>query len=333
MIVASVFLNVMIMKMRFDELFKTSRFIITEGAILERVKRFKGVELDPYINHAGLIYDAPSTLKMLYIQYIDIAKRRNLPVMLMTPTRKVNYETLAKSKFSTRDIFNDSFEFLSATKKAYNGFSDNIYIGALLGCRGDAYRADEPLIRSEAFQFHRIQVRQFSQTGIDYFFAGIMPEIGEATGMAEAIAETGIPYIISFMIRNDGKLIDGTSISEAISIIDNEVYPQPLCYMANCIHPFNLRLALTNGLNYASPQLRRFKGIQANSSRLSPEELNNSCALFREDYNEIIKEMKLLQTEFDFKIFGGCCGTDDRFLDKLALMLRDNECITRRFRL
>jgi len=321
------------MKIRFEELFSSSRFILTEGAILERVKRFKGVEIDPYINHAGLIYDAPSILRMIYIQYIDIAKRRNMPVMLMTPTRKVNYETLAKSKFSARDIFNDSFEFLSATKNGYDGFSDKIYIGALLGCKGDAYSADEALTRSEAIKFHKVQVRQFSQTGIDYFFAGIMPEIGEAAGMAEAMAETGIPYIISFMIRKDGKLIDGTSISDAIHLIDNEVNPRPVCYMANCIHPYNLKLALSMIFNYGSPHLKRFKGIQANTSRLSPEELNNSGTLYREDFQGIVDEMEILLKEFDFKIFGGCCGTDDIFLEKLSLMLLDNACVTRRFRL
>jgi len=48
--------------------------------------------------------------------------------------------------------------------------------------------------------------------------------------MARAMAESNLPYIISFMVRKDGCLLDGTFISNAIEIIDNTVSPQPICY-------------------------------------------------------------------------------------------------------
>ncbi len=111
------------------------------------------------------------------------------------------------------------------------------------------------------------------------------------------------------MLRKDGCLIDGTPIYKAIEIIDNNVNPMPICYIANCIHPTNLRLALSNVKNKNKPQLTRFKGIQANASILSPEELNNCNTLHQGDFKIMIEEMRLLYLESGLKIFGGCCGT------------------------
>ena len=41
--------------------------------------------------------------------------------------------------------------------------------------------------------------------------------------MALAMSETNIPYIISFMLRKDGCLIDGTPIYKAIEIMIEEM--------------------------------------------------------------------------------------------------------------
>jgi methionine synthase I (cobalamin-dependent) len=138
------------------------------------------------------------------------------------------------------------------------------------------------------------------------------------------MAESGIPYIISFMIRKDGCLIDGISIADAIEIIDAKVNPRPLCYLSNCVHPRNLKLALAVSNNQNAPHLKRFAGIQANASSLNPEELNNCGVLHSEDYEEMISEMMDLKENHHFKIMGGCCGTNDLFIDNLAMRMSEN---------
>ena len=49
--------------------------------------------------------------------------------------------------------------------------------------------------------------------------------------------------------------------------------------MTNCVHPTVLMQALLAPENAQSPALARFLGIQANTSPLSPEELDGACAL------------------------------------------------------
>ncbi len=302
----------------FEKVFLESEIILTEGAVVERLKSEYQVELDRHINHAGLIYSNPQVLELIYRQYIDIGQKYNLPIMVMTPTRKVNFDSTEKSEFRGKEIIKDSCIFLKGIRDQYENSSQSIFIGGLLGCKGDAYSSADALGIDESHEFHRIQALQFEREGVDFLFAGIMPEINEAIGMARATAETEIPYIISFMIRKDGCLIDGTLISEAIEIIDHSVSVPPVCYMSNCVHPTNLRLALTNDKNRNKSQLSRFKGIQANASALSPEELDNCGILQCDDFDLMIEEMKTLYQQFNLKIFGGCCGTNDKFMDDLA---------------
>lgn len=304
--------------MSFEKIFQDSKILLTEAAIVERLKTEYHAEIDEHINHAGLIYTHPEILEDLYRQYIDIAKKYHVPVMLMTPTRRVNYESIKKSKFGNKNILSDSCSLLNKIKDSYNAYSKHILIGGLLGCKGDAYSSEKVMSIEESYEFHKHQTIQFQGEKLDYLFAGIMPEVNEAIGMAKAMAETSIPYIISFMIRKDGCLMDGTLLSDAIKYIDIQVSPKPLCFMTNCIHPTNLIAALTNKKNKNSPYLKRFKGIQANASVLSPEELNNCSILQRDDFNTMIDEMYFLQNHFNLKIFGGCCGTNDLFLDSLA---------------
>ena len=86
----------------------------------------------------------------------------------------------------------------------------------------------------------------------------------EATGMARAMSDTGIPYIISFTIQKDGKLIDGHTIDYAIRFIDDNVSRKPVCYMTNCVHPCIVYEALAHNFNQTEVVRTRFIGIQAN---------------------------------------------------------------------
>ncbi len=302
----------------FERIFNESSCILTEGALVERLKTEFNIRLDDPVNHAGLIYNKPKILEKLYSQYIEIANKHNLPIMIMTPTRRVNYESVKDSKFRNKPIIPDACSYLNTIRERYNGKSQNILIGGLLGCKGDAYSGEKKMDMHSAYNFHSKQTVQFQKQKIDFLFAGIMPEINEAVGMARAMAETGIPYIISFMIRKDGCLMDGTVLSEAIKIVDNHVSVKPICFMTNCIHPSNLIEALNNAKNKNSKSIKRFKGIQANASILSPEELNNCNVLQQDDFETMINEIAFLHDDFNLKIVGGCCGTNEKFLENLS---------------
>lgn len=307
--------------MDFETCFNTSSEILMEGALGERLKRESNIKFDDNVAMAGLIYNANSRQAMqnIFEGYVKIAQKYNLPFIATTPTRRANKDRVMQSDFNEK-IIEDNVQFLRQMK---NNTSIDMFVGGLMGCKGDAYKATDILSIEEAYEFHSWQANLFKNSGVDFLYAGIMPALSEAIGMAKAMEATGLPYIISFMIRNNGKLIDGTTINNAILNIDNSTLQKPIGYMTNCVHPTVLRKSLSFSFNKTKLVKERFCGIQANTSLLSPEELDNCCELKSSDSVSLACDMIELKQYFTPKIFGGCCGTDNTHIEEIAKRLKE----------
>lgn len=307
--------------MGFGECFLKNKALLMEGALGERLKREYGLKIDGTVAMASLVYseDGRSALKNLWEGYADIAKRHSLSFIATTPTRRANKERMAESGYGDK-IIKDNVDFLRSVQSEFKCES---YIGGLMGCKGDAYTGEGAMNTDEAEEFHSYAAKLFKKAGADFLYAGIMPCRDEALGMAKAMEKTGLPYIISFMIRKNGCLIDGTPIAETVEFIDNNTERKPVCYMSNCVHPAVLESALNQKFNAENLYIKRILGLQANTSPLSPEELDNAEELFVSEPKELADGMESLERKFGIKIWGGCCGTDNRHIEEFAKRISD----------
>lgn len=288
-----------------------------EGALGLRLQFEFGLTPDEHVAWASTVYSEPgnSALETLMSGYIQAASDYQLPFICTTPTRRANRERVSQSSFHA-GIIADNVKFLKSvrTKVGYMP----MFIGGLMGCRADAYTADDVLSTHDALEFHTWQANLFADAGADFLYAGIMPALPEAIGMAQAMGCTGLPYIISFTIREDGCLIDGTPIHDAITTIDNAVSPKPLCYMTNCVHPTIAYKALSQPFNRTQTVQLRFNGIQANASPLSVDTLNHHEGVLTSPPDDLASHMTKLTALADIKIFGGCCGTSEQHIRHIA---------------
>jgi homocysteine S-methyltransferase len=309
--------------MGIQDVIKESNLIMTEGAVVERLRREFMVDLNPHIVHAGLIYsEAKFILERIYKQYIDIVHEHDLPMIVLTPTRRANPERLMQTQYKDKDVNGDCVYFLKDIRNQYGVYSSKIFIGGLMGCKGDAYKPQEALISDEAFSFHQTQAQSLANAGVDFLCGTTLPAYSESLGLAMAMATTGKPYVLSFVVRPDGTLLENTPLHDAISQIDLLVNPKPLFYLVNCVHPSVLRSAFMNESNSSDLVKKRLIGIQANTSSKSPEELDGSAELISEDINALTNVMVQLHQEYGLKIFGGCCGTNDKHIQQLIDDLR-----------
>ena len=149
-----------------------------------------------------------------------------------------------------------------------------------MGSRGDAYTGAGAPGRDEARDFHAWQAEALHGAGVDFLYAALMPALPESEGMAAAMGSTGLPCLFSFTLRRDGRLPDGTALSDAICRVDEACAragcKAPLCYMTNCVHPRLVREALLRPFNRTDAVQRRFRGIQANASPLDMEVLDGA---------------------------------------------------------
>jgi homocysteine S-methyltransferase len=294
--------------------------VLMEGAVVERVRRGAPTLFDPLLANAPLIYDEAgrALLRQIYEEYIDIGRKHAIPLLSLAPTWRANPDRLAASAFAGRDLNGDAVRFLQEIRSAAGGYGTAVYVGGLMGCRGDAYRPQEALTRKAARAFHAVQAGALARAEADYLMASTMPEIHEALGLAEAVAATGCPYLVSFIVRPSGRLLDGTPLDDAMSQIDDQVIPRPLGYLVNCVHSSTLDSALRAPAGRRALDSGRLLGLQANTSSMSPEELDGAQELASEDPSVFASGMCALRTEFGLHVLGGCCGTDGGHIAALA---------------
>lgn len=303
--------------------FKTSFYnheaFLMEGALGERLKREYGLMPDKNLALAKHVHSMKgrSALKELWMEYAAIADTYGLPFLAVTPTRRVNRERAGDSGTDV-GVIGDNVSFLQRIKGENRG---EMYAGGMVGSRGDAYTGRGALTEKESREFHKWELDQFGEAGVDFLYAALIPTFPEAAGLAAAMAETGIPYIISFTIRNNGTLIDGTPICDAISQIDNRVSVPPICYMTNCVHPRIAYEALSQSFHDKALLKRRFLGIQANTAQLSYEELDDAKELLTSEPEALAEAIMALKEICSLKIYGGCCGTDGRHMREIARRL------------
>ena len=186
-------------------------------------------------------------------------------------------------------------------------------IGGLIGPKNDCYTPEQALSSDAAYAFHQWQIEQLAQAGVDFIVAQTIPAVSEGLGMARALSQSGVPAIISFVIDRNARVLDNTPLMDAIKTLDDNLTAAPLGYMVNCVYP-----TFICAERQPADLFERLIGIQANSSSLDHAHLEGASVLHQDDLQHWGENMLRLNTEYGIKILGGCCGTDDTYLQYLV---------------
>lgn len=291
------------------ELLANNPLVLMEGAIVEQLRRSAGVELHPLLANAPLIYEpaAADAMAALYRQYMELAQQAGLPMLVCTPTWRAGRDRVQKAGI-TDSINQDAAGFMRNIRTG-----GDVRIGGMIGCRNDCYTPGAGLSADESQQFHAWQIEQLTAGQVDFLIAVTLPNVQEALGIARAMAATAAPYIISFVISRDGRVLDGTTLEAAIDLIDNNSERKPLGYMVNCAHP-----SFLCPQNQSQEVFGRLIGFQANASSLDHCELENASQLQADSLDDWGTKMLELNETYGVQILGGCCGTDIKHLQYLV---------------
>lgn len=255
-------------------------------------------------------------LRAIYSSYAQVAARHDLPIQLGTPTWR------ASAKFTPdADRLNRAaFELLRGIAGEHP--NARIRIAGVIGPAADGYAPAQALSEEDARAYHEPQARVLAECGVDVLYAPTFPAYGELAGAAMAMAQTGKPYALAPMLHPDGTMLDGTPLGEAIRGIDERVSPAPEQYFIGCLYPTHAQSALeVTRANYPQ-QAVRVRGLKANASPLSPEELDRLGRLDARSPQEFARDEWACAREFGLTTLGGCCGTDARDIEAIAAYAR-----------
>jgi len=305
--------------MSFKTLLQTEKHILSQGSVYELLRRSPEVKFDEHIFHAGLIYDEHfvAVLERVYRSYIDTAVSSGFSIVIGTATWRANEERIRASAFSEHAVNEDNVRFLHRIRDSYADSGISILIEGDIGPRGDAYKPEEALDTNSAQAFHAYQIEALASAEVDFLQASTLPALSEAIGIALAMAKTGLPYAISFVVDKFGCLLDGTRLSDAISTIDDAVGDNAALFSINCVHPTILLQALDK-----NPEIEgRIISFCGNTSDLAAAELDGLEELQTQEPGEFALANKNLLDVHDIQIVGGCCGSDPDHIRKIAGIL------------
>ncbi|QBG48035.1 hypothetical protein EGM51_11735 [Verrucomicrobia bacterium S94] len=293
--------------MNFEAALRSCPKILMEAAIAERVRRAHPGQMHPRLATSLMILtpEGRNILRAFVREYIAIARKASLPIVIGTPTWRLD-KLRSSEEHIPDDLNNQAVAFEQAFKEDYS----RIIVAGQIGCQNDCYKPEEAPGTEDAYDFHSWQIERLTDS--DFLYAVTLPEVGEALGIARAMAATGLPYIISFVIGKDGRILDGTPLDRAIETIDSATRRPPTGYGVNCCYPAFLRTSELSG-NAAG----RMLSIQANASSLSHAELEAAETVKADPIEDWSRCMLNLHRTTAIKILGGCCGTTGRHLKTL----------------
>ncbi|KDF02286.1 hypothetical protein Y900_025955 [Mycolicibacterium aromaticivorans JS19b1 = JCM 16368] len=293
--------------------------VLTDGAIETRVMFETPIAMDPDVQVAGLLGDrqGEAALCAIYRSYLDAATSSGVPLVIGTPTFRasLNY-TRHAGLGGTVAVGRLNSAAVAFLHQLLDGQSRSpVWIAGVLGPAGDAYRPAEAPPESAAFDYHRPQIEALAEAGVDLVFAATFPAVGEAVGAARAMARTGLPFVVSWVLGADTRVLDGTPLAEAIRQVDDAA--APTYFSLSCIHP----TVAARALEGSGDAVHRINEVKANGSRLSPTEL---VALDHADSDppaEFAAAMDDIRRRYGITVVGGCCGTTDEHMRALGALL------------
>jgi len=194
-----------------------------------------------------------------------------------------------------------------------------IVVSGCVGPRGDGYDPGQVMSPTEAAAYHAYQIGVFAEAKADMTTAITMTNASEAIGFVHAAAHVGLPSVVSFTVETDGRLPTGQNLAEAVAEVDAATGSAPAYYMINCAHPTHFESVMSADEEWA----RRIRGLRANASRRSHQELNDAPDLDAGDPIELANQYRdLLRRHPQITVLGGCCGTYHRHIQSISKACR-----------
>ena len=310
-----------------------SSFFLTEGGTETTILYLTSFPLREFCAFELLLTEDPKFKNLLYDEYAKFcqnAVKSKLDILIDLVTWRLSRDWLVKLGYkdipgTMKQVVKKGMELVAKLRNDFEKEGIKIVCGGEMGPRYDGYTVENRMSIDESWRYHRETIKALRDGGVDVMSCLTMTTAAEAAGIARACAEFGMHALISFTVELDGKLPSGETLQYAIETVEKdgrwEGRSPVLFFMINCAH-----WELVDGILKAAKKkneawVDKIKGLRANSSRKSHEELDRMTTLDEGDPPEWGKGMAALKRDYGMHVLGGCCGTSATHQGHLATCL------------
>ena len=283
--------------------------VFDEGLELPQFAAFPLVDSD----------DGRAALRRYYEPFLELARDRNVPLVLSAPTWRANTDWGRLLGYEGEDLADVNRRAVAFVENVRDDVLEPAERGVVLvegsvGPRSDAYSPTVLMDADEAERYHAVQLLTLADAGCAQATALTLTYPEEGIGIVRAAKAAGIPIVVGFTVETDGRLPNGDSIEEAIIAVDDATDGAAEFFVINCAHPTHFAGALPEGESRT-----RIRGLRANASTQSHAELDEAEELDSGDPADLAERYLALRSDLpNLEVVGGCCGTDIRHVTAIC---------------
>ncbi len=206
---------------------------------------------------------------------------------------------------------------VKSAKEAQDVVTDRpTYIAGSFAPLEDCYEVDLVPPEDQLESEHAEQVTWLVESGVDFLLPETVNSIVEARYMAKAASESGVPFIISFVVDENANLLDGSSFMDVFAVTD---MPGRVGVSLNC----RAISVIDNAYRKIAPLINIPVALYANGFGKPHDDLG---WLFEDNDNSLDKFVKTADHwhKLGAKIIGGCCGTTPKYIEALSNFYRSH---------
>ena len=258
---------------------------------------------------AGALRDHPDVVRAIHTDYVEAGAD-----ILVANTFRSNVRALGNAGLLDQGEALNRRAVELAGEAAKGGSPDRkdpIWIAASVAPVEDCYSPelvpDEKTLADE----HSRMASWLAAAGVDLIWIETMNTVCEAKAAAKAASDTGLPMVVSFVVKENGDLLSGEPLEEAVEAVEPF---DPLALGLNCIPP--------GGLTRNLPRLRAAtdRPLIAYAHLGNPEPITGWS--FSQDISpEAYAREAARWIELGTRIIGGCCGTTPAHIAALRSLI------------
>lgn len=282
---------------------KNKKIIILDGAMGTEISAH-GVKTTLPLWSAGCLITDPEVIRQIHIDYIN-AGAQIITTNTFRTTRRT-FEKVGKgneAKKYTILACNLAKEAILKTGKK------DVLIAGSVAPLEDCYSPELVPSDKDLKKEHLEYVKDLKSGGVDFIFAETMISLREIQAVCEAVKKVSLPIAVSFCCKDNGDLLSGESLSDAVSAVEKFT---PLFLSVNCMSP--------DSISKVIKKLRKLTDLpigaygQGDGEPSDDEGWKFSGKDNLKDYLEYAEGW----IKNGVQIVGGCCGTNPEYIKSLS---------------
>jgi S-methylmethionine-dependent homocysteine/selenocysteine methylase len=214
----------------FADRFASGRTVLLDGALGTRLED-RGVPCGLPLWSTHALLEAPDAVLRVHREYARAGAE-----VLTAGTFRTQARTLARA--GVADLEDRAAELcrsaVEIARTAAEADDHPIWVAGSAPPLEDCYRPDLVPDDASCRREHEAHAENLAAAGVDVVAVETMNSVREAAAAARAVAQTGLPFWVSFVCTSDSRMLSGESLSDGIDAVRDA---GPLAVGVNCLPP------------------------------------------------------------------------------------------------